>query len=246
MSTQDWDAVPPYAGPPTTAPQSGPSWPPPQPYGQQAYGALQPYGQQPWDPPACGQPQWGQPQWPQPQGGQPPWGPAPWGPPQPWGPPARAERPGLHVAAAVLAFVSTVLVVVGTIWAMAFSALSSLARGSSAGISGWTALIQLVLAGLLVAGGVRVLGGSRRWLLGAAALQLALSLYWVAVLDDVAPATLSEGVFVLPAVFAVLALLAGGLPFLPELRRWLHRRSGRTAGEPQPLQQPEPTRPPWA
>ncbi|MCZ2828251.1 hypothetical protein O2W14_05315 [Modestobacter sp. VKM Ac-2986] len=240
MSTQDWDAVPPsavppYAGPPTTAPQPGPSWPPQS--HQQPYGASQPYGQQPWGP----QP-WAQPQWPQQQWGQPQWGPPAWGPP-----PVRPGRSGLHVAAAVLAFVSTLLVVVGTIWAMAFSALSSLARGSSAGIGGGTAFLQLVLAGLLVAGGVQVLGGSRRWLLGAAALQLALSLYWVAVLDDLAPATLSEGVFVLPAVFAVLALLAGGLPFLPELRGWLARRTGRTAGEgPQPVQQPEPTRPPWA
>ena len=234
MSTQDWDAVP-YAGPPATGPQQpAPSWPPAQPYGQQQpYG--QPAGPQPWGPP-----QWGPPQ---------PWGQPPWGPPQPWGPPpARPGRSGLHVAAAVLAFVSTLLVVVGTVYAMAFSALLSLAGGPSAGVGGWTAFTQLALAGLLVTGGVRVLGGSRRWLLGAAALQLALSLYWVAVLDDVAPSTLSDGVFVLPALFAVLALLAGGLPFLPELQRWLRSRTQRRAPqpEPQPEPQPQPTRPPWA
>ena len=241
MSTQDWDAVP-YAGPPAPGPQQpAPSWPPPQPWGPPpAYGAPPAYGQQPW-----GQPQWGQPQWgpAQQQWAQPPWGqPQPWGPPPGWA--ARPQRSGLDVAAAVLAFVSVLLVLVGTVYAMAFSALLSLARGPSAGVGGWTAATQLVLVGLLVAGAVRVLGGSRWWLLGAAALQLALSLYWVAVLDDVAPSTLSDGVFVLPALYGVLALLAGGLPFLPELQRWLRRRTARTAEEPQP--QPQPARPPWA
>jgi hypothetical protein len=237
VSTQDWDAVP-YAGPPANGPQQPPpSWPPAQPYGQPVpYGQPQPYGQS--------QP-WGQQQWPPPQ----PWAPAPaWGQPawgQPaWGPPPRPQRSGLDVAGAVLAFVSTLLVLIGTVYAMAFSALLSLARGPSSGVGGWTAFLQLALAGLLVAGGVRVLSGSRWWLLGAAALQLALSLYWVAVLDDIAPSTISDGVFVLPALFGGLALLAGGLPFLPEVRRWLQRRTHRAPEGPQP--QPEPTRPPWA
>jgi len=231
VSTQDWDAVP-YAGPPATGPQQpAPSRPPPPPYGEPPHGQ-QPYGQQPWGP--------------QPWGPQ-PWGPQqPWGQPQPWGPPVRPERSGLHIAAAVLAFVSVLLVLVGTVYAMAFSALLSLARVSSSGVGGWTAFTQLALVGLLVTGGVRVLGGSRRWLLGAAALQLVLSLHWVAVLDDVAPATISDGVFVLPALFAVLALLAGGLPFLPDLRAWLRRRTGRAAGEPPSAPQPGPPRPPWA
>jgi len=245
VSTQDWDAVP-YAGPPASGPQPAPSWPPPQPYGQSSYGqpsyGQQAYGQQPY-----GQP-WGPPPWPPQQapGAQPQWGPPPpWGQPQSWGtPPPSPQRSGLDVAGAVLAFVSMLLVLVGTVYALAFSALLSLARGPSAGVGGWTAITHLALAGLLVTGGVRVLSGHRRWLLGAAALQLVLSLYWVAVLDDVAPATFSDGVFVLPALYGVLAVLAGGLPFLPELQRWLRGRTQRRA--PQPELQPEPTRPPWA
>ncbi|MFQ1001099.1 hypothetical protein [Modestobacter sp. SSW1-42] len=239
MSTEDWDAVP-YAGPPAYGPpQPAPSWPPP--YGQQGYGQP-PYGQQPYGQQPYGQP-WGSPAWTpqQPYGAQPPWG-----QPQPWGPPPGPQRSGLDVAGAVLAFVSMLLVLVGTVYALAFSALLSLARGPSVGVGGWTAATHLALAGLLAAGGVRVLSGNRWWLLGAAALQLALSLFWVAVLDDVAPSTLGDGVFVLPALYAVLAVLAGGLPFLPELQEWLRRRSGRRAPQPQPQPQPEHTRPPWA
>jgi hypothetical protein len=243
VSSQDWDAVP-YGGPPAAHPeQPAPSWPQPQPsWGPPPWGAQQP-----------GQPQWGpQQQWPQPSWGQPPqpWGPPPWGQPpswgqpQPWGPPGRPQRSGLHVAAAVLAFVSMLLVLVGTVYAMAFSALLSLARGPSSGVGGWTAVVQLALAGLLVAGGVRVLAGSRWWLLGAAALQLVLSLYWVAVLDDIAPSTISDGVFVLPLLYGVLAVLAGGLPFLPEGQRWLRRRTRRDPVPP-PVE-PQPARPPWA
>ena len=240
MSTQDWDAVVPYAGPPAYGPaQPTPSWPPPQPYGQ-------PYGQQPYGQPSYGQQPWGAPPWPQqPSGGQPAWGPPPWGQPPPLSPPpSRPQRAGLDVAAAVLAFVSMLLVLVGTVYALAFSALLSLARGPAVGVGGWTAVTHLALAGLLVAGGVRVLSGHRRWLLAAAALQLALSLFWVAVLDDVAPTALGDGVLVLPALYGVLALLAGGLPFLPELQRGLHRRTGRRAQQAEPQQQP--TRPPWA
>ena len=232
MSTPDRDAVP-YAGPPVTGPQQpAPPWPHPQPppWGAPPWGAQQQWGPQP---PWGVQQQWGQPPW-----GQPQWG------PQQWGPAARPERSGLHVAAAVLAFVSMLLVLVGTVYAMAFSALLSLARTPSSGVGGWTAFAQLALAGLLVAGGVRVLSGSRWWLLGAAALQLALSLYWLAVLDDVAPSTISDGVFVLPLLYGVLAVLAGGLPFLPEVQRWVRRRTHRDQPQPQP--QPQPARPPWA
>ena len=271
MSTQDWDATP-YAGPPASGPQqpppswppaqpswppTQPSWPPTQPSWPPAesYGQPQPWGQQgppaqPWGPaptfPApTGPAPWGQAAWaPAPPWGQPAWGQPAWGQPQPWGAPPRPQRSGLDVAGAVLAFVSTLLVLVGTVYAMAFSALLSLARGPSSGVGGWTAAVQLALAGLLVAGGVRALSGSRWWLLGAAALQLALSLYWVAVLDDIAPSTISDGVFVLPALYGGLALLAGGLPFLPEVRRWLRRRSHRAPEAPP--QQPEPARPPWA
>jgi hypothetical protein len=236
VSTQDWDAVP-YAGPPVAGPPPAPSWP--QPYGQQ-YGS-QPYGQQP----PWGQPQWGSPPWPQQQWTQQQWGQQQWAQPQPWGPPlARPQRSGLLVAAAVLAFVSMLLVLLGTVYALAFSALLSLSRGPALGVGGWTAATHLALAGLLVTGGVRVLSGNRWWLLGAAALQLALSLFWVAVLDDVAPSALGEGVFVLPALYAVLAVLAGGLPFLPDLQRWLRRRTDRRSPQAQP--QAEPTRPPWA
>jgi hypothetical protein len=255
VTTPDWDAVP-YAGPPSSEPQQpAPSWPPPQPWGQPPAGQQWPAQQQapaqPWGPPPWTQPQGAQPPWAQPSWGQPPWGQQPWGQ-QPWGPPPgwqpRPQRSTLLVSAAVLAFVSALLVLVGTVYAMAFSALLSLARGPSTGVGAGTAVTQLALAGLLVVGGVRVLGGSRWWLLGAAALQLALSLYWVVVLGDVAPSTLSEGVFVLPLLYGVLALLAGGLPFLPEVQRWLRQRTGRGRPGPQAAAPPEPQpgKPPWA
>jgi hypothetical protein len=153
--------------------------------------------------------------------GQPQWGPPPgWG----WAPyPPRPQRPGTVIAAAVLVFASAVLVLVGTVYAMAFSALLSLARGPDAGIGPVVALLQLALAGLLVVGGLRVLNRDRWWLLGAAAGQLAMTVYWLVVLDDVAPSTVDGSVLTLPLLYGALAVVAAGLTFLPDARAWTAR-----------------------
>jgi hypothetical protein len=129
------------------------------------------------------------------------------------------------IAAAVLVFASAVLVLVGTVYAMAFSALLSLARGPAAGISPVVVLLHLALAGLLVVGGLRVLSRDRRWLLGAAAGQLAMTGYWLVVLDHVAPSTIDGSVLTLPLVYGALAVVAAGLTFLPDARAWTARPS---------------------
>jgi hypothetical protein len=176
-------------------------------------------GPPPWGPPP---PQWAQPQWTQPQWAPPPYAPYP----------LRPRRPGPVIASAVLAFVSALLVVIGTVYGLALSALLSLARGPDTGMGAGLALLQLVLAGLLVLGGVRVLHRDRRWLLGAAAGQLAVSLWWFLVLDDVLPATVGDGVLVLPLLYAAPAAVAAGLTFLPEARAWTER--ARPVGSPAP------------
>jgi hypothetical protein len=207
VTSPEWGAGTPHGGPPQYEPP---------PYGP-------PYGgppQQQWRPPQ----QWGPPQ---------PWGPPPYPPPgspQPgWGAtpyPPRPQRPGSVIAAAVLAFASAVLVLVGTVYAMAFSALLSLARGPDAGMGAWFALLQLALAGLLVVGGLRALSRDLRWLRGATAVQLALSVYWLVVLDDIAPPTVGAGVLVLPLLYGALAAVAAGLTFLPDARARTARPSG--------------------
>jgi hypothetical protein len=214
VSTPPWDGGPPYAGPPYAGP---PSYGPPG-YGPPGYG---PPVQQPWGPPAA----YGPP--PAAWGGPPGW---PTGWPQASWRPQRLQRPGAVVAAAVLAFASAVLVLVGTLYALAFSALLSLARGPGAGIGPWTAVLHLVLAGLLVAGGVRVLAGDRRWLLGAAAVQLVLCVCWASALADVASAPFDSAVVVLPLLYAALALVAAGLTWLPDARAWAARRGSAPAG----------------
>lgn len=200
MTSPPWDGGPPYAGPPQYQP---PQYQP------------TPYQPAPYQPAPYGPPPFQQ------QGGPPPPG---WGwPPHP---PQRPQRPGSVIAAAVLAFASALLVVVGTVYAMAFSALLSLARGPDAGMGPLTAVAHLLLAGLLVVGGLRALERDRRWLLGAVVLQLAFSVYWVVVLDDVAPSTLGDGVLTVPLVYAGLALVSGGLTFLPDARAWTARDPG--------------------
>jgi hypothetical protein len=201
VSSPEWGAGPPYPGPPYPGP---PQYRPP-------------YEPQ-WSPP---QQQWGPPPYAAPGQPQPGWGWVPY-PPQP----PRPQRPGSVIAAAVLAFASAVLVLVGTVYAMAFSALLSLARGPDSGMGVWLALLQLGLAGLLVVGGLRALSRDLRWLLGATAVQLALCVHWVVVLDDVVPPTVSGSVLVLPLLYGALAAVAAGLTFLPDARAWTARPPG--------------------
>jgi hypothetical protein len=195
VSAPEWEAGAPYAGPPHYGPPfAGPS-------------------PQQWGPPPQ---QWSPP--PYAATGDPPPG---WG----WTPsPRRPQRPGSVIAAAVLAFASAVLVLIGTFYGAALSALLSLARGPGAGTGPWLVVLELALVGLLVAGGVRVLTRDRRWLLGAAGGQLVLSVYWLVVLDDMTSATVSDIILVFPILYGALAAVAAGLTFLPDARAWTARR----------------------
>jgi hypothetical protein len=230
VTTPEEDAEAPYAGPPRYphAQYPAPQYPQPQ-YPQPQY-------PQPQYPPAqYPAPQYPTVQYPQQFGAAPSWGPpyAPPGYPAPgWGWPARPpQRPGSVIAAAVLAFASTLLVLLGTVYAMAFSALLSLARGPDAGIGTWVAVVQLALAALLVVGGVRALAGDRRWLLVAAAGQLAMSVYWLVALTGIAPSTVNGSITVLPVLYGALAVVAGGLLVLPDARaRLAQRRAATDAG----------------
>jgi hypothetical protein len=217
VTTPEWDADAPYAGPPRY---------PHSPYPPAQYPAAQyPPAQYPAAqyPPVQHPPQFGAP---------PSWGPpyAPPGyPPPGWGwTPRLPQRPGSVIAAAVLAFASTLLVLLGTVYAMAFSALLSLSRGPDSGIGTWLAVVQLALAALLVVGGVRALAGDRRWLLVAAAGQLAMSVYWLVALTGIAPSTVSGSIAVLPVLYGALAVVAGGLLVLPDARARVARRRAAT------------------
>ena len=231
MSSPGWDAVPPHTGPPDAGqpdaepPDAEPPYTGPPAYGRPPYEWGTPphqWGTAPY--------QWGTPPYqysPVPGPPQPAWG---WGP---YPPPRRRQRPGPVIAAAVLAFASDVLVLVGTVYAVAFSALLSLARGPDAGMGPLLTLLHLAVAALLVVAGLRVLGGDRRWLLGAAAVQLGLTVFWIVVLDGLSPATLRSSVVVLPLVYAVLAVVAAGLTALPGVRAWTRAATGGS-GEGRP------------
>jgi hypothetical protein len=135
----------------------------------------------------------------------------------------------MTVAAAVLAFVLAALTLFGTVYAMAFSALLAVTRRSAGGLGPWIALVQLGVVGALVAGGLLVLGGRRSWLFAAAAAEVALSAYWLVVLDDAALPGLSGGVFTVPVVFAVLAAASAGLACSPAARDWDRSQAARRA-----------------
>jgi hypothetical protein len=236
VTSPDWEAHPPHAHPPHAGPpDAGP------PYADQPYPGPPAYGGPCAWPPGYGPgvPQWGT--------ASSPWGTAPYQPappapgqPQPtWGwvpyaPPRRSRRPGPVIAAAVLAFTSAVLVLVGTVYAVAFSALLSLARGPGSGMGPGLTLLHLAVAGLLVVAGLRVLARDRRWLLAAAAVQLALTVFWVLVLDDLSPVTLRSSVVVLPLVYGVLAAVAAGLTLLPDVRAWTRADPGDGSLHPGP------------
>ncbi|WP_222263745.1 hypothetical protein [Modestobacter marinus] len=184
-----------------------------------------------WDavPPYSGPPRWQPPppqQWP-----PPPWPPASgWPPGSGWPAPGWVRpprRPGVVITAAVLAFVSAGFVALGTVYAMVFSALLAVVDGPAAGLGPWIALVQLAVVGALVTAGVQELRGRPRWLRGAAAAQVALSIYWAVVLGDVTAVPVSDAALSVPVVFAALALAAGGCTVLPEARAWAARAPGR-------------------
>ena len=240
MTTPDWEATTPYTGPPQ-------SWAPPtgSPYGTAPY-APTPYGPAPYVQAPYAQAHYdAAPYGPAPYGAAPygraaygsygaaPYGAPPYGAPG-WGwpvVPPRPARPGSVIAAAVLVFASALLVLVGTLYAMTFGALVSLAYGPGSGFSPWLAVLQLVLAGLLVLGGAQVLNRDRRWLLVACAGQLALSVYWGVLLTGIASSAFNDTALVLPVVYGLLAAVAAGLTFLPDARRWTARPARDSAAE---------------
>ncbi|MGY1856314.1 DUF3824 domain-containing protein [Modestobacter sp. SYSU DS0290] len=226
MSAPDWDAVPPHPQQPAGPPYGGP---PPMPQQWAPPPAAQQWGPPPmpqqWGPPPAAQQQWGPPPAASQQWGQPPY--PGWGgyaPPFARGP----RRPGVVLGAAALAFGSALLTLVGTVYAMAFSALLAVTRGPSAGIGPWIALVQLLVVALFVVGGLMALSGGRReWLLGAAVAQVGLSVYWVVVLTSAAPAPIGDTVLVLPVLYGALAVAAAGLTFLPDAVAWSRAAQAR-------------------
>ena len=241
MSTPDWDATTPYAGPPQSwAPPAGTPYGTapyaPAPHGAAPYGAA-PYGAAPYGAGHHG----GAPYGGAPYGGA-SYGAAPHGGPA-WGwpvPAPRPARPGAVIAAAVLVFASALLVLVGTLYAMTFGALVSLAFGPASGFSPWLAVLQLVLTGLLVLGGAQVLNRDRRWLLLACAGQLALCVYWGVLLTGIASPAFNDTALVLPVVYGLLAAVAVGLTFLPDARRWTARPARDSGATVEEAPDPEP------
>ncbi|MGY1761276.1 hypothetical protein ACI79G_03185 [Geodermatophilus sp. SYSU D00779] len=159
-----------------------------------------------------------------------PW-PQPW--PQPWPPaPARPQRPGQVVAAAVLAFVQAAAVALATAYLQLLGTVFSMAAGEPgfpadgaalAAEAGVLSLVQLASVVLLLTAGVLGLASRRpvaRWTLVAAfALQLALAAYWAARLLPV----LDQGAGVLAALvlgFAAAPAVALGLAVGRPARAW--------------------------
>lgn len=209
------EQVPAYTGPPPTVPP---------PYG---YGVPGPYGP--------GVPSYGY--------GPPPYGypgpyPAPYAP-GPYGP-GRHRRPGQVVGAAVLSFVQALLVLIASLYVWFFASLAELAIEQTPTAApavfhqfareGTTlAIVQILAVALLVAGGVLALNRRTRvaWLVlvGAHAVQLGLTAYWWAQLNDLlGPAAAGEDVggvlSALSLFFAAAPLVALGLVLFGGGRRW--------------------------
>ncbi len=198
----------PYAGPPPTAPPYPGTY---APYGYAAppYGHGQPYAA--WPP----------------------------GPPPPWA--ARGpQRPGQALAASVLAFVQTGLVLVASLYLWFFASVADAAFSGFGGVDASTtvrglasegatlALVQLLSAGLLVAGGVTALNrrtpSARLLLLAAHAVQMALAAYWTVrllmLLGDIPGDDPASPVLIVTLFFAAGPAVALGLLLTGPGRRW--------------------------
>jgi hypothetical protein len=167
-----------------------------------------------------------------------PW-PQPW--PQPWPPaPARPQRPGQVIAAAVLAFVQAAGVAIATAYVQLLGAVFAMAAGEPgfpadgaalAAEASVLSLVQLASVVVLVTAGVLWLTSRRplaRWtLVAASALQLALAAYWAARLLPV----LDRGAGVLVALvvaFAAAPAAALGLSVGRPARAWFATADGGT------------------
>lgn len=183
-----------YAGPPYG--------PPPHAYGPPAYG-----------PPAYG-PGYGYPPVPYP------------GRPDPAG-----ERPGLAVAAAVLAFIDAgLLILSGALLLFGASLAASIAESVGDSSSAYSAefafdgVLDLVSAGLLIAGGVNMLGGrqvGRVLLTAGSGIVLVEAIYWPARF----PVSAVPSTIVWDVLFSALAVLVLIFAWVPTVSRWLRRKA---------------------
>ncbi|CCG03179.1 hypothetical protein [Blastococcus saxobsidens] len=215
------EQVPAYGGPPPTVPPPGYGYGPPGPYGP----VPPPYG----------------------YGPPPPYGyPGPYAPPYPAGPygPGPQRRPGQVVGAAVLTFVQALLVLIASLYVWFFASIAELAIEQTptaapavfhefAREGTVLSIVQIVAVVLLVAAGILALNRRTRvaWLLlvGAHVVQLVLTAYWWAELNDLlGPAAAGEDVggvlSALSLFFAAAPLVALGLVLFGGGRRWFTAR----------------------
>lgn len=175
-----------------------------------------PVGPDPNQQPGYQQPGYEQPAYQQP-GSQQPYGSAP--APQPgYGSPAATKRPGVVTAAAVLAFISGGLNLLGALVLLIGSNLAD-DLGISSGLIVVFGLISLVFGAALIFGGLQAIGGKdQRILVATAAAAIVLQLlYWIIVQFD-GTSVLS---LVLPAV--IIALL-----MQPQSKQWFQSKGAPT------------------
>lgn len=166
-----------------------------------------------------------------------PYGPGPYGgypppgagyPGHPYPAPAYAygapppSRPGTLVGAAVLAFITGGLDVMGGIFTMFLDAMSPLV--SDLWWAQWlwvVTLVSLVCGGLLIGGGVVAMRGPTTLLLVGAAGTAAIAVYWLAVIGapsgDYRP---FAALRVYPAIYLALCAVMVGLALAPTARGW--------------------------
>ena len=189
-----------YAGPPGGGQAA---YPPayPVPPGYQPYGA--PY------------PQYGYPQYGYPAYGYPPRAPG-------------DLRPGLVTASAVLAFVlSGLLILAGLLLFLGASIAADVEDAFNSGTHiglelTLDAVVNLVAAGLLIAGGVSLLGRnltSRILLSAGGGIVVAAAIYWLTRFDDIS----SSGWTFDAALFLILTVLVLAFTWTTPVTRWLRR-----------------------
>ena len=137
--------------------------------------------------------------------------------------PQRATKPGGATAAAVLAYVQSGFVLIGGVVMFSGSAgLDSVRRGSSLSSELTVIGIITVLAGgLLIAGATTLLNRKPALLLLGNALSIAVSLYFVVRLLDVA---YGIGLWV-PIIYAILPVISIALASSKDVRSWARARS---------------------
>jgi len=148
-----------------------------------------------------------------PQGAYPP---PPAGQPYGYPPPAPTKAPGQAVAAAVLGYVHGALVLVA---AIALFALQDLATslGVEAGYLVVLALLNIVVAGVLIFGGVRLnTGKDRNLLVIASGVSLAYSIFWV----------IQQAALWAIVLFAVMPIIIIVMALNASVTQWLAARRG--------------------